>query len=30
MVAAKYYFRVAAVTPDGTTDFCAPVLKVVV
>jgi hypothetical protein len=29
-VAAKYYFRVAAVTPDGTTDFSAPVLKVVV
>ena len=29
-VAAKYYFRVAAVTPDGTSDFSAPVLKVIV
>jgi hypothetical protein len=29
-VTAKYYFRVAAVTPEGTTDFSAPVLKVVV
>jgi hypothetical protein len=29
-IATKYYFRVAAVTPDGTTDFSAPVLKVVV
>lgn len=29
-VGGKYYFRVAAVTPDGTTDFSAPVLKVVV
>jgi len=29
-VATKYHFRVAAVTPDGTTDFSAPVLKVVV
>lgn len=29
-VASKYYFRVAAVTPDGTTDFCAPVMKVVI
>jgi len=29
-VATKYYFRVAAITPAGTTDFCAPVLKVVV
>jgi len=29
-VASKYYFRVAAVTPDGTSDFCAPVMKVVV
>ncbi len=29
-IASKYYFRVAAVTPDGTSDFCAPVLKVVV
>ena len=28
-VTARYYFRVAAVTPDGTTDFSAPVLKVV-
>lgn len=29
-VGSKYYFRVAAVTPDGTTDFSAPVSKVVV
>ncbi|WP_291125258.1 hypothetical protein [Flavobacterium sp. UBA6031] len=29
-VAAKYYFRMAAVTPDGTTDFCSPLLKVIV
>ncbi|MDR3653536.1 MAG: hypothetical protein P4L34_11290 [Paludibacter sp.] len=29
-VAAIYYFRVAAITPDGTTDFCSPVMKVVV
>ena len=29
-VAATYYFRVAAVTPSGTTDFCAPVSKIVV
>jgi hypothetical protein len=29
-VGGKYYFRVAAVTPDGTADFSAPVLKVVV
>ena len=29
-VAAIYYFRVAAITPDGTTDFCAPVLKVII
>jgi hypothetical protein len=29
-VAATYYFRVAAVTPTGTTDFCAPVQKLVV
>ncbi|MDD2797228.1 MAG: hypothetical protein PHV20_01405 [Bacteroidales bacterium] len=28
-VASKYYFRVAAITPDGTTDYTAPVLKVV-
>ena len=30
MVASKCYFRVAAITPDGTTDFCAPIMKVVV
>jgi len=29
-VAAKYYFRFAAVTPNGITDFCSPILKVVV
>jgi len=29
-IATKYYFRMAAITPDGTTDFSAPVLKVVV
>ena len=29
-VATKYYFRVAAITPEGTTDFTAAVLKVVV
>ncbi len=29
-VSSKYYFRVAAITPDGMTDFSAPVLKVVV
>ena len=29
-VGAKYYFRVAAITPDETTDFSAPVLKIVV
>jgi hypothetical protein len=28
--ATKYYFRVAAVTPEGVTDFTAAVLKVVV
>jgi len=28
-VATIYYFRRAAVTPDGTTDFCAPVMKVI-
>ena len=28
--ATKYYFRVAAITPEGTTDFTAPVMKVVV
>jgi hypothetical protein len=28
-VTARYYFRVAAVTPDGTTDFSTPVMKVV-
>jgi hypothetical protein len=29
-VTGKYYFRVAAITPGGTMDFSAPVLKVVV
>jgi hypothetical protein len=29
-VTARYYFRVAAVTPDGTLDFTAAVMKVVV
>ena len=29
-VAATYYFRVAAVTPSGITDFCPPVAKLVV
>lgn len=29
-VATKYYFRVAAVTPEGVTDFTAAVLKVVI
>ena len=29
-IATKYYFRVAAITPDGTTDYSAPVLKIVV
>lgn len=29
-VATKYYFRVAAVTPDGVTDFSAPVMKIVI
>ena len=29
-VAAKYYFRFAAITPDGITDFCSPIMKVVV
>ena len=28
-IANIYYFRVAAVTPDGLQDFCAPVMKVV-
>ena len=28
-VASRYYFRVAAVTPDGTSDFCGPVQKVI-
>lgn len=30
IVANKYFFRVAAVTPDGTSDFSAPVMKVVI
>jgi len=29
-VASKYYFRVMAVTPTGTTDFTAPVMKVII
>ena len=29
LIANIYYFRVAAVTPDGIQDFCAPVMKVV-
>lgn len=28
-VASKYYFRMAAITTEGTTDYTAPVLKVV-
>lgn len=28
-VATRYYFRVAAVTPDGTSDFCGPVQKII-
>jgi len=28
-VASRYYFRVAAVTPDGTSDFCGPVQKII-
>ena len=30
IVGVQYYFRVAAVTPTGVTDFCEPVLKRVV
>ena len=29
-VAAKYYFRVCAITPTGNTDYTAPVMKVIV
>ena len=29
-VMSKYYFRVAAVTPEGTTDFSAPIEKIVI
>ena len=29
-IGSKHYFRVAAITPDGVTDFSAPVMKVVV
>ena len=29
-VTAIFYFRVAAVTPEGTNDFSAPVMKVIV
>ena len=29
-VGSKHYFRVAAITPNGVTDFSAPVMKVVV
>lgn len=28
-ITTKYYFRVAAITPDGVTDFTAAVLKVI-
>lgn len=28
-VASRYYFRVAAVTPSGTSDFCGPVQKII-
>jgi hypothetical protein len=26
----KYYFRLAAICPDGVTDFNAPVMKIVI
>ncbi len=29
-VDAKYYFRVAAVTPEGITDFSAPIVKLII
>ena len=29
-VASKYYFRVMAITPTGSTDYTAPVMKVVI
>ena len=29
-VGVSYYFRVAVVTPEGTTEFCQPVLKLIV
>jgi hypothetical protein len=29
-VGVIYYFRVAVVTPEGTTEFCQPVLKMIV
>ncbi|MDP4207234.1 MAG: hypothetical protein Q8928_00335 [Bacteroidota bacterium] len=29
-IASKYWFRVAAITPDGTTDFTPAVLKIVI
>ena len=29
-VGVRYYFRVAAVTPSGTTDYTSPVMKVVI
>jgi len=28
-IASKYYFRVAAITPEGNSDFTGPVMKVV-
>jgi hypothetical protein len=28
-VASKYWFRVAGITPDGTTDYCNALMKVV-
>ena len=30
VVASRYYFRMAAVTPDNTSDFCSPVTKIIV
>ena len=30
VVSAKYYFRVAAITPNGTSDFCPPVSRTVI
>jgi hypothetical protein len=28
-IACKYYFRVAAITPDGVLDFCSPIMKII-